>query len=252
MPDFSVLRSSLWSRLQAAPYTVASMGVLLVAAYLCLVNLDYAALWHDEAPAAFFGKTLLQSGDIVGWDGRNLVGGINGRTLNEELRDVLPPLMYVLNAVGFAIFGVNEIGARVVHAVIGIVALGVFYLLLRQHLPKHPRLMFFIFVFAAGSAQLLLYFRQSRYFSVMVLTLILLFYLYERYWQSRHSVYLPVIALVAALSFFNHYAGGAATMLTLAAYHLLFRARATTRREWPLFAICGAAVAAVGGATSTG
>ena len=80
----------------------------------------------------------------------------------------------------------------------------------------------------------------------MVLMLILLFYLYERYWQSRHPVYLPVIALVAALSFFNHYAGGAATMLTLAAYHLLFRARATTRREWALFAICGAAVAAVG------
>ena len=222
------------------------MGVLLVSAYLCLVNLDYAALWHDEAPAAFFGKTLLQQGDIVGWDGRNLVGGTNGRTLNEELRDVLPPLMYVLNAVGFAIFGINEIGARVVHAVIGIVALGVFYLLLRQHLPEHPRLMFFIFVFAAGSAQLLLYFRQSRYFSVMVLTLILLFYLYERYWQSRHPAYLPIIAIVAALSFFNHYAGSAATMLSLAAYHLLFRARATTRREWALFAICGAAIVAVG------
>ena len=246
MPDFSALRSSLSARLQAAPYTAASMGVLLVAAYLCLVNLDYAALWHDEAPAAFFGKTLLQQGDIVGWDGRNLVGGTNGRTLNEELRDVLPPLMYVLNAVGFAIFGINEIGARVVHAVIGIVALGVFYLLLRQHLPKHPRLMFFIFVFAAGSAQLLLYFRQSRYFSVMVLTLILLFYLYERYWRSKHPAYLPVLGLVAALSFFNHYAAGAATMLSLAAYHLIFRARATTRREWALFAICGAAVVAVG------
>ena len=246
MPDLSALRSSLSARLQAAPYTVASMSVLLIAAYLCLVNLDYAALWHDEAPAAFFGKTLLQQGDIVGWDGRNLVGGINGRTLNEELHDVLPPLMYILNAVGFAIFGVNEMGARIVHAILGIAALGVFYLLLRQHLPKHPRLRFFIFAFAAGSAQLLLYFRQSRYFSVMVLALLLLFYLYERYWQSRNSAYLPVIALVAALSFFNHYAGGSATMLSLAAYHLLFRARATTRREWALFAICGAAVAAAG------
>ena len=222
------------------------MGVLLIAAYLCLVNLDYAALWHDEAPAAFFGKTLLQQGSITGWDGRNLVGGTNGRMLNEDLLEVWPPLMYVLNAAGFAVFGINEIGARIVHAIIGITALGVFYLLLRQHLPKYPRLRFFIFVFVSGSAQLLLYFRQSRYFSVMVLALILLFYLYERYWQSRNSAYLPVIALVAALSFFNHYAGGAATMLSLAAYHLLFRARATTRREWALFAICGAAVAAVG------
>lgn len=245
MPDFFAVRS-LSARLRAMPYTAASAGVLLVAAYLCLVNLDYAALWHDEAYAAFFGKTLLQQGDIVGWDGRNLLGGTNGRTLNDDLRDVLPPLMYVLNAAGFAVFGVNEVGARIVHAVIGIVALGVFYLLLRQHLSNYPRLMFFIFLFAAYSAQLLLYFRQSRYFSVMVLSLILIFYLYERYWRSRHIAYLPVIATVAALSFFNHYAGGAATMLSLSAYHLLFRARATTLREWVLFALCGAAVVAVG------
>ena len=237
---------SLSARLRAAPYTAASAGVLLVAAYLCLVNLDYAALWHDEAYAAFFGKTLLQQGDIVGWDGRNLFGGPNGRTLNDELRDVLPPLMYVLNAAGFAVFGVNEIGARIVHAVIGVVALGVFYLLLRQYLLNYPRLMFFIFLFAAWSAQLLLYFRQSRYFSVMVLALILIFYLYERYWRSRRSAYIAAIAMVAALSFFNHYAGGAATMLSLAAYHLLFRARATTLREWVLFALCGAAIVAVG------
>ena len=63
--------ASLSARLRVSPYTVASIGLLLVVAYLCLVNLDYAALWHDEAPAAFFGKTLLQQGDIVGWDGRN-------------------------------------------------------------------------------------------------------------------------------------------------------------------------------------
>lgn len=236
----------LSSHLRAAPYTVASMGVLLVAAYLCLVNLDYAALWHDEAPAAFFGKTLLQQGSITGWDGRNLVGGMNGRMLNEDLREVWPPLMYVLNAAGFVVFGVNEIGARVVHAVIGIVALGVFYLLLRQHLSNYPRLMFFIFLFVAWSAQLLLYFRQSRYYSVMVFALILIFFLYECYWRSRHPAYLPVIALVAALSFFNHYAGGAATMLSLAVYHLLFRARETTLREWGLFAFCGTAVVMVG------
>ncbi len=74
----------LSARLRASPYTVASIGLLLVVAYLCLVNLDYAALWHDEAPAAFFGKTLLQQGDIVGWDGRNLVGGTN----NQEARCV--------------------------------------------------------------------------------------------------------------------------------------------------------------------
>ena len=224
-------------------YTLATAGVFLIAAYLCLVNLDYVALWHDEGHTAMRAKILLQQGDIIGWDGRNLV---EHTMLNEDLRGVWPPLMYALTAVGFAIFGIDEIGARIVHACIGIAALGVFYLLLRQHLPNHPRSVFFIFVFAAWSAQLLLYFRQSRYFSMMVLALILLFYVYERYWQSKNPVYLPIAMIVAALAFFNHYAGGAATMLSVGAYHIFFRGRATSRREWALFALCGAGVVAMG------
>ena len=224
-------------------YTLATAGVFLIAAYLCLVNLDYVALWHDEGPSAVRGKILLQQGDIIGWDGRNLV---EHTMLNEDLRSTWPPLMYALTAVGLAIFGINEIGARIVHACIGIAALGVFYLLLRQHLRAHPRLVFFIFTFAAWSAQLLLYFRQARYFSMMVLALILIFYVYERYWQSKNPAYLLAATLVAALSFFNHYAGGAATMLSVTAYHILFRGRATSRREWALFALCGAGVVAMG------
>ena len=92
--------AALPARVRAAPHGALALGVLAVAAYLCLANLDYAALWHDEAPAALIGRNLLQRGDITGWDGRNLVGGTNGRTLNAELRDVLPPLTYLFNAAG--------------------------------------------------------------------------------------------------------------------------------------------------------
>ena len=92
------------------------------------------------------GRNLLQRGDITGWDGRNLVGGTNGRTLNAELRDVLPPLTYVLNAAG----------ARIMPALIGILSLGLLYLLLRQHLAHQPRLVFFCLLFAAWSPCLLL------------------------------------------------------------------------------------------------
>ena len=229
----------LSERIGGQPYAALSLCAFVVAAYLCLVNLDYAGFWHDEAPAVFFGKALLEQGDIVGWDGRNLVGGPNGRALNEALREVSSPLMYILNAVGFAIFGVNEIGARILHALVGILSLVFFYFLLQQHLSKNPRLIFFIFLFASWSAQLLLFFRQSRYYAFSVLTLIAGFYLYECYWRSKKPFYLVAVTLVAALAFFNHYAAGAATMLSLAAWHLLFRARATTRREWIVFAVCG-------------
>ena len=240
------MSARLTDRVRSAPYAALAMVVLAVAAYLCLVNLDYAALWYDEAPSALIGRNLLERGDISGWDGRNLVGGTNGRTLNEDLRDVLPPLTYVFSAAGMAVFGVNETGARIVPALIGILSLGLLYLLLRQHLAGHPRLIFFSLLFAAWSPQLLLYFRQSRYFAFMACALIAAFYLYERWWRTGKTRYLAALTLVAALAFFNHYAGGAATMLTLAAWHLLFRTRATTPRQWLALGAGGIVVVGLG------
>lgn len=242
----SHLTSTFLERVRANPYQTASLCVFLVSAYLCLVNLNYAALWYDEAVVALLGKNLLEQGDIVGWDGRNLVGGPNGRALNEELRDVAPPLQYVLTAAGFAVLGFNETGARIFHAMAGILALGVFHLILRQHLSNSPRLTFFIFLFVAWSAQLLMWFRQGRYHSVTVLCMMAGLYLYERYWQTKRPLNLAALTLVAALAFFNHYAVGTATMLSLATMHLLFRARETSRREWIAFAGCGSIAGALG------
>ncbi len=54
---------------------------------------------------------------------------------------------------------------------------------------------------------------------IMVLTLILIFYLYECYWRHRHPAYLAAIAVVAVLSFFNHYAGGVSFALSRSRYH---------------------------------
>ncbi len=242
MPRWTALRA----RVRARPHGVAALGVGLVAAYLCLVNLDYAPLWHDEAPAVIIAKSLLERGDIVGWDGRNLVGGMDGRTLNDDLRDVLPPLMYAVNAAGLALFGVNETGARALHALTGLAALLVLFLILRQRLPRHPRLQLLIFSFAALSAQLLLYFRQSRYFAMMVFLSLLMFWLHGRYRERRDPWTLAALAAVSALAFLNHYTSGVAAMLALATYHVLCHRRDTARREWALFATFGALVALVG------
>ena len=227
---------------------VPTLGVFVVAAYLSLVNLDYAGLWYDEGATAILGNALLEQGFPSGWDGRNLIGADNGRALNSDLVEVLPPLAYGLNAIGITVFGFNEVGARVMHALAGLLSLAFLYLLLREHLRKHPRLIFFIFLFSAWSAQLLLYFRQSRYYAFMVLGVIAAFYFYERYWQTRRVVYLVMLTLVATLAFFNHYIGGAATMLSIAAWHLLFRARQTAARDYVLFCLGLGTVAVLGSA----
>lgn len=236
----------LLERARAGPCAALALGVFLVAAYVSLVNLDYAGFWSDEVLVASPARNLLETGDIVGWDGRNLIAGPNGVHLNEDLRDVGPPLQYLVTAAGFAVFGVGEAGARIFHALAGLLALGFFWLVLRQHLPENPRLRLFIFLFGAWSAQLLMYFRHARYYGVAVLCMMAMFYCYERYWRSREPAQLAAVTLIAALAFFNHYAAGTATMLSLGVWHLLFRARETTRRQWLAFAACGASVGALG------
>ena len=233
-------------RMRAEPYAALALCLFLVTAYVSLVNLGYVSLWGDEVLVAFPAKNLLQYGDILGWDGRNLVAGPNGVHLNEDLRDVGPPFQYLLTATGFAIFGVNEVGARILHALAGLLALGFFYLVLHQHLPEHPRLRLFIFSFGAWSAQLLLYFRHARYYAVSVLCMMALFYCYERYWRSRKSAWLAAVTLISSLAFFNHYLAGTVTMLSLSIWHLVFRARTTTRGQWVAFGACGALVGALG------
>ena len=221
---------------RASPYAVLSGFVFVIAAYLSLANLDYAGLWHDEGATAAVGKALNLQGDIVGWDGRNLAAGaIDGVELNDDLRHFHPPLSFLLSAAGFAVAGVNEIGARLPHALVGILALIMFYLLLRHTLPMQPRLVFILFTFTALSAQMLMFFRQSRYYAAMVLLFILMFYLYERYWRTKNPLFLVALSLATAAMFFNHYASVAAAGLTLAAYHLLLRTKQTTGREWGMF-----------------
>ena len=227
------------SWLRTRPYAVCSSGVFVVAAYLCLVNLDYVSLWHDEALVFTYARNLIEQGDIVGWDGRNLVGGPNGQSLNDDLRPMGPPLQYLVTAAGFALFGFNELGARFFHALAGVLALALFFGVLRQQIPDHPRVTLFIFLFVAWSAQLLLYFRQARYYSVSVLCMVAAFYLYEHYWQTKRPVYLAILTGIALVAVLNHYVAGTATMLALGVWHLLCRARATAVREWVAFAVAG-------------
>ena len=224
---------NLPDRGRAKPYAALSAGAFAVAAYLCLMNLDYVGFWSDETFVASIGRNLLEQGSIVGWDGRNLITGPNGNELNKDLYNVFPPLQYVLTAAGFALFGYGETGARVLHVACGLLAPRMF----RPCSPPAPAglpafAVFSFLLLAAWSAQLLLYFRQARYYAASVLCLAAGFYLYERYWQTRKPLHLAALTLVSALAFFNHYAIGAATMLALAAYHLIFRSRETAIRQW--------------------
>ena len=187
------------------------------------MNLDHSHLWEDEGATAVIGRTLLNTGDISGWDGRNLIGCPEAKCLNSEGRIVLPPIMFLLTAAGIAVAGDGEVGYRIPHAICGLLALGVLWALCRRVLPNAPRLQFLIVTFAALSPQLLMYFRASRYYAFSVLAMLLSIYAYERWRERKNDCWLFVLAVATVLAFLNHYAIGAAGALSITTTHLIIR-----------------------------
>ena len=222
----------------------------LAAAYLCLVNLDYAGYWSDEAATRNISAVLLATGDISGWDGRNLTGGTNGRTLNHALRDPLPPLQYLLTAAGLALFGDNPVGARAPHALAGLAGIALFYLYLRLflHGRRQRRMLLLTLAFIVLSVDLSLYLRQARYFSLTLLTLAAMLYGYERFYREGSMRHWLLMAGGALLGFFSHYTNGTAAIVALGCWHLLFRARTTEARTYAALLAAVLPVAALGGA----
>ncbi|MDE3269900.1 MAG: hypothetical protein OYH77_06420 [Pseudomonadota bacterium] len=229
------------------PYTWLTGLLLCISSYLCLVNLDYSLLYDDEAHVARVGKIFLETGTFTFWGERNLDSfGSGDVNLNSKGESIWPPVMYVFSALGIAIFGYNEIGARSVHAFIGILALIMFLMLLRQQLPDNHRLQFLGFLFATLSVQLLLYLRQAHYSSFAVFSFLSCVYFYELYWRSKHTLWAVALTTMGLLAFLNHYSIGSATILTIATYHALLRTAVTSKKQWLVFGGAVLLIALVG------
>lgn len=224
--------------------------LFLAAAYLSLVNLDRVGLWSDEAINRNIGATLLATGDLSGWNGRNLTGGSNGRSLNAELRDTFPPLSYPVTGLSVALFGAGPAGARILHALLGLAGLAFCHMFLRQVIAgrRERRLLLLTFAFVALSADLSMFFRQARYYSLTFLALFAMLYGYERFWRTGRPRHYLLMAGGALAGFFSHYASGAAAIAALACWHLLLRGRATSRRGYLLYAAAALLVAMPGAA----
>ena len=220
----------------------------LAVVYLSLINLDRVGYWADEAANRNISATLLATGDISGWDGRNLTGGTNGRSLNHELRDTFPPLSYLVTGLSTALFGDTPAGARALHALAGIAGIALFYLYLQLFLSdrSHRRLLLLTLAFIALSVDLSMFMRQARYYSLVLLTLAGLLYGYERYYRSRQLRFFVLMAVSGLLGFFSHYNNGALAITALGCWHLLFRARAVGLRDYELFLAAGLGIAVLG------
>lgn len=209
--------------------------ILLGSTYLSMVNLDYAHYWHDEGNSVAVARNLLEHGSLTGWDGRSLVAGTNGKSLNADLLEYQPPLQYFVTAASITLFGDSPAGARALHALAGVLALVVFWLLLQRYCAREPRLALLAFAFMALAAQLLLFYRHARYFGMALLLFMLLAYLQRRYVDSgRPPRDMALLFLTGLLGVFNNYLIGVAAIAAIATHHLIWHGRETSMREYLL------------------
>ena len=115
---------SLARRLPAYLFLVVAWGLL------CLPNLGLPSLWDiDEGKNAQAAVEMQESSNWI------------VPTFNYELRADKPPLLYWLQAGGYALFGVNELAARLPSALAALLSILLTYELARRSFGPHVALL---------------------------------------------------------------------------------------------------------------
>ena len=210
--------------------TVSILTCLCI--YLGLKGLDNAMFWDDEAQVAVIAKNYLKTGELSGWDGRNLYAYRNGGLLDQNLNLKIQPLDILITAGSFKLFGISTWSARFPFAVLGLLCLGVMFLMLRREFDTEYELQLFIFTCFAFSCTFLLNIRQARYYSPVLLFSMLTYLAYQYYRSDHRYFWYLAMGILSILSFYANPMLCGAFLLSMAGYHGLFRRQKMDFQEW--------------------
>ena len=200
--------------------------IIGLSGYLAFRGLADNYFWDDEAGTAIFARNLIDFGKLTAWDGRNLMAYRNGMELDDNfINRYVPPLQFVVAAAGFEFLGVSTLGGRFTFVVIGLLALIIFFFILRLESGGNRVLSCFGLSLLALSPSFLLYIRQCRYFSLGIFFPLFIYYFYKKYFGSRNPVHLALASAGFIGLFFSHFLICAAFAFALLGVHLKFHLR---------------------------
>ena len=210
--------------------TAALLFTVVVAALLSLHGLNNNAFWDDEANTAIFARNWLRTGTLTAFDGVNVVGFRQGAELNGKLENVyMPPVQYYVAGLGLRLFGSSTLGGRLPFVFAGLLAIGVLALFVKWHLRGDVPLWVATALVALCPAYLL-FIRQCRYYSIVVLlTLtVLVSFVRDKSHRGSRIVSVLVAAVAAWLLMFTNYLNAAALACCLPLFFTLRRYRNLT------------------------
>lgn len=204
-------------------------ALVIVAAFASLFwRLDGAYLWRDETTTANWARTMVRDHSLLPlvFDGKTLAAqGFDAHDFNEHLTPGMQGwLQFYVTAFTFQLFGISTFTARLPFAIVGLLSLGVLWLIGRRLYPRGNLALLFPLL-AFSSIWFLTAFRQARYYGLVFLFGSLLLYEFLRYLQdhdvaNRLSWFLRVAAWSAGM-YLSNYLGFAGMYASLCVFVLL-------------------------------
>lgn len=201
-----------------------------VSLLLLTPNLGETYLWTDEADTAAIARNILNAGYPVMYDGRNLIQYYPPVYNDQYIQVLLPWLPYYITAASFGMFGISTASARLPFVVIGIASILMFPAVVRRLTDDSWTRMVSPLALATF-VPFLLYFRQCRYYAVMVFATLWMVWAYLRLVESdeRRTWNAVHLVLAATVLFHSHYLVCFGTMVGLGLHWL---AAYRTRIPW--------------------
>jgi hypothetical protein len=208
--------------------------LLAVGAFLLFYNLNNYYLWSDEGETACYARNILKFGLPYGFDGRNAF------FLNKSMLPILEP-WFVLYAAALSLKLFGDNGIRILFAFLGLAAMFMQYVFVCHfYNNKKPALINLLLI--VTSVQYLLFARQCRYYSMVMLLAPAIGYFYFSYKDRWWEVILA--AMLFTVFFFSNYIIAVAFLFSLAISLFLFDNRSKAvyffLKPLPIIAvICG-------------
>jgi hypothetical protein len=178
---------------------------VLFGGLLLFSRLGTYALWDDEAGTALHGIAVSQTGDTGALVGNNLVAFRNGVALKNLKDRTVSPLQYYVCALFMRFGTTTSLLARVPFSLIGFAALTLMaFRINRVGLEWKAKMIYFLCILL--SIPLFLYFRQCRYYSLVLFFELLALFLYRQEKRSRRDLVLLNFALFGLIAS-NYLAG---------------------------------------------
>lgn len=216
--DASVGRRAWWRWLRVA-LAFAAIGSVY------LYQLDRPLLWDDEADTGIFARNTLRAGVPIAYDGRNVAVYDNGNQLNHALLSQKTPwAQYYVGALSLTLFGDDTAGLRTLFALAGLLAFIPIHAVLKRH-SRYPEL---LATLALLSPQVVLFQRNARYYSLLILLYAMLVWHVSRgFRKPRNGLFSASVILI--LLFHTHPFVAGCCSISLVLYCLLARREATAR-----------------------